>query len=89
MEKLAELLMPYCKKKETAIRIAETLSRQGVMVVPRYGTLTIRFPDDNWNGTLTIDGEEIPVYLSEMKACSVKGSLPPNKFLRRFTLIEM
>lgn len=97
MEKLAELLMPYCKKKETAIRIAEALSKQGVMVGPRNGTLTCKFPDNHCFGTLTIDGEEIPVYLSAMRREPIGGGrdlmtdcfVPPIKFLRRFTLIEM
>lgn len=97
MDRLAELLMPYCKKQETAVKIAEELSSKGVVVMPRTGAVTCTFEPGTAIGTVNFDGNETKVYLAEMRAESVGVGRDPTtskmtgpiRILRRFVMIEI
>lgn len=96
MTKLEELLMPYLNNKKKASEIAEELSAKGVVVVKPYEPITCKFGPDQAFGSLTINGEEIEVYLASytMEPVGVGRDpmtyrvIKPIRFVRRFTMIE-
>lgn len=96
MEKLAELLMPYLKDKKKAAEIAKALSAEGVVVMKPHGRITCNFEPDQVFGTITMNGEEIDVYLGsytlhpigfgrDPMTCQM---IKPIRFKRQFTIIE-
>lgn len=98
MTKLEELLTPYLKNKKKASEIAEELSAKGVVVAQPYGTITCKFGPGQALGSLTINGEEIEVYLASCTTETICYSRPPMtcrvinqpmRLVRRFTMIEI
>lgn len=96
MEKLAELLMPYLKDKKKAAEIAKALSAEGVVVMKPHGRIICNFEPDQVFGTITMNGEEIEVYLGsytlepigmgrDPMTCKM---IKPMRFKRLFTMIE-
>lgn len=96
MNVLSELLKPYLKDKNNADKIAEELSAKGVVVIKPYGRITCNFEPDQALGTITMNGEEIEVYLGsytlepigmgrDPMTCKM---IKPMRFKRLFTMIE-
>lgn len=96
MNVLSELLKPYLKDKNNADKIAEELSAKGVVVVKPHGSITCNFDHEQVFGKLTMNGEEIDVYLGSYTLHPIGiGRVPmtcqmtkPMRFKRSFTMIE-
>lgn len=94
--KLEELLMPYLKDRKKASEIAKALSDKGVVVVKPNGIITCNFESDQVFGKLSMNGEEIDVYLGSYTLHPIGiGRDPmtcqmtkPVRFKRSFTIIE-
>lgn len=96
MTVLAEILKPYLKDKKNADKIAEELSAKGVVVIKPHGSITCNFGQEQVFGKLTMNGEEIDVYLGsytlhpigfgrDPMTCQM---IKPIRFKRQFTMIE-
>lgn len=97
MTVLAELLKPYLKDKKNADKIAEELSAKGVVLIKPYGRITCTFGQDQAFGKLTMNGEEIEVYLGSynlepigmIRDSMTCQTIKPLRFKRRFTMVEI
>lgn len=96
MNVLSELLKPYLKDKNNADKIAEELSAKGVVLMKPHGSITCNFEPDQSFGELSMNGEEIDVYLGSYTLHPIGiGRDPmtcqmtkPIRFKRSFTMIE-